>query len=288
MAIKVLKPAEFPAALREISDPPSELFLAGRWPGEDWRYLTVVGARKCSSYGREVCQKLIGELAGQPVAIISGLALGIDTVAHQAALATKLPTVAVPGSGLGRAVLHPHSNLRLADKIVAAGGALLSEFPPDYPAAVHTFPRRNRIMAGLSRAVLVIEADERSGTLITARLALDYNRDVLAVPGSIFSPLSRGTLKLIRQGATPVSSGSEILEVLGLTGGAVSQAELIFDELSPLEKIIVTALRIEPLERDELIRQTGRGAAETNAILMGLEVKGVIVESVGQIRLNSR
>lgn len=281
-----MKPENFPPPLQEIPDPPAELYVEGVLPSLEQRWLTVVGARKCSSYGREVCQQLLTDLAGWPIVIVSGLALGIDTLAHQTALKAGLLTVAVPGSGLNRMVLHPHSNIRLADTIVERGGALLSEFPPDYPAGIHTFPRRNRIMAGLSRAVLIIEANDKSGTLITARLALDYNREVLAVPGSIFSPLSQGTLKLIRQGATPVGSAEDILEALGLaTEPGATQPELNLENFSPLEQLVISLLQVEPRERDDLIRELNCGTAPANVTLMNLEVKGIIVESVGQIRL---
>ncbi len=284
--IRELLPADFPAPLQQIPDPPETLYVEGVLPSPELRWLTVVGSRKCSRYGQEVCEHLISNLAGQPVVVVSGLALGIDTIAHKAALRAGLPTVAVPGSGLGRNVLHPHSNRRLADTIVERGGALLSEFPTDYPAGVHTFPRRNRIMAGLSRAVLIIEANEKSGTLITARLALDYNRDVLAVPGSIFSPLSQGTIKLIRQGATPVGRAEDILEALGLVSEeTVKQTELNFADFTPLEQQVITLLQVEPRERDELIRELNCGTAPANVTLMNLEVKGIIVESAGHLRL---
>ncbi|MEK7092061.1 MAG: DNA-processing protein DprA, partial [Patescibacteria group bacterium] len=215
--IRKLAPEEFPEALGEMADPPKELYLEGTLPNpEEFIYLTVVGSRKLTRYGQDACEALIQGLTGQPVAIISGLAIGTDTVAHKAALAAGLPTVGIPGSGLDRSVLHPSSNSRLADQIVEQGGALLSELAPTAPAGIHTFPRRNRIMAGLAKAILIIEAGEKSGTLITARLALDYNREVGVVPGSIFSPQSAGTNQLIRSGATPITGSADLLELLGL------------------------------------------------------------------------
>lgn len=267
-----------------MADPPEELYLQGEWPRDETVFLTVVGSRKYSRYGQEACEELIKGLAGYPIVIVSGLALGIDTIAHQTALQTGLITVAVPGSGLDRQVLHPHSNKRLADEIVTRGGALLSEYPPTMPAGIHTFPRRNRIMAALAKGVLLIEAGEKSGTLITARLALDYNRDVYAVPGSIFSPGSVGTNKLIRQGATPITTSAELLEALGFETNEVAQPTLDLAELSADEKKVYELLAVEPLTRDDLIRALALPTSTANSLLGILEIKGLIKESLGEIR----
>ncbi len=283
--ISLLTAEQYPSYLAEIPEPPAKLFIEGTLPGPDYHLLTVVGSRKFSQYGREVCEKLIDGLRGYPVAIVSGLALGIDTIAHQAALKACLPTIAFPGSGLDRKVLHPHSNRRLADEIVAAGGALVSEFEPKMPAGLHTFPRRNRLMAGLAEATLVIEAGEKSGTLITARLALDYNREVLAVPGSIFSPSTLGTNELIRRGATVVTKSEHILDVFDLVQVGVTTQASLFDNVSDKEKIILELLAIEPLPRDEVIARSELATGDANATLAMLEIKGVIIESLGEIRL---
>lgn len=285
--IRKLKPEEFPMALTEMADPPNELYLEGVLPDpHEYAYLTVVGSRRVTRYGQEVCESLIRGLANQPIAIISGLAIGTDTIAHKAALDTGLPTIAIPGSGLDRSVLHPPSNARLADRIVEAGGALLSELPPGAPAGIHTFPRRNRIMAGLSKAVLIIEAGEKSGTLITARLALDYNREVGVVPGSIFSLQSHGTNQLIRQGATPITGSAHLLEMLDLKSDTDNETSAFdLDLLSPAEKVIVDLLIIEPLPRDELIRRSERPTNEINVLLATMEIKGLIKEVLGEIRL---
>lgn len=283
--IKCLGAADLPPPLLEIPEPPAQLYLEGAWPDPNFILLTVVGSRRFSTYGRDACEKIIRELAGYPVAIVSGLALGIDTIAHESALAAHLPTLAFPGSGLDQSVLHPHSNRRLADEIVAAGGALVSEFEPTYPAGLHTFPRRNRLMAGVSRATLVIEAGEKSGTLITARLALDYNRDVYAVPGSIFSPNSFGTNNLIRQGAATITSGFDILQALGLASDLPAQSQLPLTDLSPLEKQIVDLLTVEALPRDLLISQLNLSTSEVNTTLAVMEIKGLIKETMGEIRL---
>lgn len=284
-AIKKLIPAQFPPLLREINDPPATLYLEGELAPPESVYLTVVGSRKFSNYGREACEKIISELAGYPVVIVSGLAVGIDTIAHQSALQTGLLTIAIPGSGLDRTVLHPSSNRKLADEIIASGGALLSEFPPTYPAGLHTFPRRNRLMAGLAKAILVIEAGEKSGTLITARLAIDYNRDVLAVPGSIFSTGSLGTNNLIKLGAAPVCNGRDVLLALGYDLPEDGQLKLNLAELSANEKKVYELLNIEPLSRDELIRNLNLPISEANVLLATLEIKGIIKEMMGELRV---
>jgi len=212
MERKILKPNQYPAGLREIPKVPEEMYLIGEMPdsasGEpssaEYIYLAVVGTRKFSGYGKEACEKIIGGLAGYPFAIVSGLALGIDAIAHRAALDAGLKTIAIPGSGLDFSVLHPRTNHRLAKEIIESGGALLSEFDWEEPAGLHTFPQRNRIIAGISRATLVVEAPERSGALITANFALDFNRDVFAVPGSKIpreriNSLSRGRFPFARR-----------------------------------------------------------------------------------------
>ncbi len=279
-----LAPEQFPSALREINDPPEALYLEGTLPAENYTYLTVVGSRRYSRYGQDASEKLIAGLTGYPIAVVSGLAIGLDTIAHHAALAAGLPTIAVPGSGLDRAVLHPPSNRRLADQIIEAGGALLSELEPREPAGVHTFPRRNRLMAGLAKAVLVIEAGAKSGTLITARLALEYNRDVLAIPGSIFAPTAFGTNQLIRQGAGAITNSEELLEALGFTPETTTRPAM---ELSPVEEKVIEFLTIEPRSRDELIKQLSLPPAEANSLLALLEIKGLIKESLGEIYLSA-
>src|SRR3990167_5138860 len=218
--IRQLSAEEFPPQLLEIPEPPKELWLAGTLPSPETVLLTVVGARKHTSYGREACEELISGLAGYDIAIVSGLALGIDGIAHEAAMKAGLATISVPGSGLNPRVLYPRAHLQIALRILEAGGALLSEFPPDTTPAIWTFPKRNRIMAGLAHATPLIEAQERSGTLITARLATDYNRDLMVVPGSIFSPLSKGTNQFLALGATPVTSSQDILRLLGFSPDA--------------------------------------------------------------------
>jgi len=247
------------------------------------KFLTVVGSRMYTSYGRQACESLIRGLAGYPIVIISGLALGIDGIAHQTALDAGLLTVAVPGSGLDDRVLYPAAHRTLAHKILDAGGALVSELAPMEKAQSWTFPRRNRIMVGLSHAVLVIEAEIKSGTLITARLAADYSRDVLAVPGPIQSSTSKGPHMLIKKGAALIDTSEDILEALGFNIDEAKQPQLRFD-VSTNELLVVSLLK-DPLPRDELVRRLGKPASEASILLSSLELKGVITERLGLITL---
>ncbi|MGB3921890.1 MAG: DNA-processing protein DprA [Minisyncoccia bacterium] len=280
--IKGLLPQDFPALLKEITDPPTRLRYEGTLPKWENKLLAVIGSRKYSAYGREACEAIISGLSGYPVTIVSGLALGIDSIAHRAALRAGLQTVAIPGSGLDRKVLHPHSHVNLANEIVAAGGSLISEYDDTMPAGAWAFPRRNRIMAGLCHATLVIEAEKKSGTLITSRLATEYNREVGAVPGPIDSPTSDGPHMLIRLGAALVRDADDVLELLGLE--PKTPAALIeLEELSETEKIFIKLLET-PHSRDELIRLSELDIGTASAALSLLEIKGLIKEELGEVR----
>lgn len=284
--IRKLDKKEFPKAILEIPQPPKVLYIRGNLPEGNFIYLTVVGSRKYTSYGRDICQKLINGLKGYPIVIVSGLALGIDSIAHRSAIDSGLTTISFPGSGLDNFALHPQTNIRLAEEIEKSGGCLLSEFEPNFKATLYSFPQRNRLMAGISKAVLVIEAEERSGTLITARMALDYNRDVLAVPGSAFSSNSNGTNWLIKEGATPVTKSEDILIALGfeIEKPKLSDEEKYAD-CSKEEIKIINLLR-EPMPRDELIRASRLPTSEANALLSIMEIKELIKEELGEIRKN--
>ena len=206
----------------------------------------------------------------------------MDAFAHRAALKTGLPTIGVPGSGLGEKSLYPATNRVIAKEIVQAGGSLISEFPDDFHPHLYSFPQRNRIMAGVANAVLIIEAVLKSGTLITSRLATDYNRDVLAVPGSIFSKNSEGPHMLIKLGATPATSAEDVLDTLGLT--VLQSPADIGENLSEQEKTLL-ALLASPRSHDELLRaltlQSGLATESANALIMTLELQGYISKSGG-------
>ncbi len=277
-----LKPSGFPALLKEIPDPPKELFVRGAKLLDDFRYLAVVGSRKHSEYGKQSTEELISGLAGFPIVIVSGLAFGIDSIAHKAALRAGIKTVAIPGSGLAKETIYPQSHFSLAQDILKSGGTLISEFPDDFQATRWSFPQRNRIMAGISHATLVVEAGERSGTLITARLALDYNRDVFVVPGSIFNDGTRGSNSLLRQGATLITSSHDILQEFGFDSGD-TKSDKIPPDLSENEKKIFNLLQ-EPLEREALVKKLNLPIHEINVLLSAMEIKGLISESLGKIR----
>jgi len=273
---------DFPPLLREISDPPKQLYLRGQLPSVDKKWLAVVGSRACTPYGRQALEYLMGGLAGYPVVIVSGLAYGIDAEAHKAALRHGLPTVAVPGSGLDWNVLYPKANHGLAREILSSGGALLSEEKPETQAADWTFPKRNRIMVGLSHATLVVEAKEKSGSLITAKLATEYNRELLVVPGSIFSESSKGTHQFLKLGASAATEPADILRALGLAE-AVPLSPSERADLSPTEARVLELIA-SPLSRDELIRALELPISEANVLLSTMEIKGLIVENLGLVR----
>lgn len=283
MKIRDLEKKDFPPLLLEINDPPEKMRIIGDIPKTE-KYLCVVGSRKYSEYGRTVCEKLIEGLRGYSITIVSGLALGLDSIAHKAALKAGLPTVAIPGSGLGDKVLYPSSNRELASKIVDAGGALISEFDDNFRATPYSFPQRNRIMAGMSHATLVIEAELKSGTLITSKYAIEYNRDVLTIPHSIFSKTSEGPHMLLRLGATPITQSSDIVTALGLR----SRDELLqvrdYSDCSTDELELIDILK-EPLSRDEIIRRLGKPVYVTQTIIATMEIKGLIEEVMGEIHL---
>lgn len=278
--------ASLPFLLQQIPDPPKQLYYRGVLP--DWdthKILTVVGSRRYSQYGKTVCQQLLAGLSGYPIIIVSGLALGIDQIAHRAALQAKLPTVAFPGSGLDNQAIAPATNFGLAMDILAAGGALCSELEASQKAAPWTFPRRNRLMAGISHAVLVIEAGEKSGTLITSRLATEYNRDVFTIPGSIFREQAAGPHMLLKLGAYPVTSSQDILDHFGFNQPIIisedeKEEELL--DLSETEQAIWSILR-EPASKQGLARQLPNSISEINIALSLLEIKGLVQESMGMI-----
>jgi DNA processing protein len=288
MVISSILPNQFPKRLQEISDPPKILYIKGEIPPEDYKWLCVVGSRKYSPYGKATCEKLIEGLRGLPVVIVSGLALGIDSIAHRAALKNNLKTVGVPGSGLNQDVLYPSSSKILAEEIINSKGALISEFEPSFRATRWSFPQRNRIMAGLSDAILVIESEIKSGTLITSRLATEYNRDVFAVPGSIFSDTSEGPHMLIRKGALAIDSVATLREALGFPDSSSSDNKLPnieYSNCSPEEKTILNLLS-SPMSKNELIDSLDLPLAQINSTLSVLEIKGLIKEELGEIRRN--
>lgn len=277
--IQFLKKKYWPRSLLEITpqDVPKKLRIRGENPNWSQKRICIVGSRKYSDYGRAVCEKIINELSTYPITIVSGLAYGIDSIAHRYAIKNGMNTIAIPGSGLDDKVIYPKAHLDLAERILENGGCLISEYSDMQEAANWTFPQRNRIMAGISDIVLIIEAAEKSGTMITARLALDYNIEIGCVPGSVFSVYSQGTNKLLRQGAQLITCGEDILNILGIplnssTEISKSKAERI---LSTEQLEIFNLIEI-PLTKRELLDKTNIDISELNKIISVLEIEGLI------------
>ncbi|NTW15524.1 MAG: DNA-protecting protein DprA [Candidatus Moranbacteria bacterium] len=277
--IRILIPADpgFPSLLREAPFPVSLLYARGNFDGWNRPMVAIVGSRRHTAYGRQAAERIAGDLARAGIVVVSGLAYGIDSVAHGATLREGGTTVAVLGNGLDDASIHPKEHLPLARRIMEQG-AILSEYPPGTPAGRGTFPARNRIIAALSQGVVVVEAAEKSGSLITADHALECGRDVFAVPGSIFSPASTGTNGLIRQGAKLVRGVSDILEELPLRD--VSRASETAptpapDDLSEAERKVLSLLSHEPVQVDGIIKLSHLGTAEAGSALTMLEIRGL-------------
>ncbi len=281
--IRTLLPEEYPELLYQIPEPPKQLRYEGTPPIPGNKLLAIVGARKFSPYGREMCEALILGLSGEPITVVSGLALGIDSIAHRACIRTGLQTIALPGSGLDRSVIHPRSHAPLAEEIVESGGGLMSEYDDLMPAGVWAFPRRNRIMAGMCHATIVIEAEKKSGTLITSRLATEYNREVGAIPGPLHSPTSDGPHLLLRLGASLIRDKNDVLELLGLPRKDGPPTLMDIEDLTNEEKVFIKILDT-PYPRDELIRRSKVDTGTASAILSLLEIKGLIKEELGEVR----
>ena len=266
---------EYPELLKKIYDPPLLLFYTGNLQLLTSEYLiSMVGSRHQTSYHLEIADKIIGEFAGSPLTIVSGLAIGLDTACHQAALKNNLGTIAVLGSGLDQASFYPKINFKLSQEIIQKGGLLLSEYPSGTKPALHHFPRRNRILAGLSRATVVISGALKSGTLITAQVALDEGREVFAVPGNINQQLCQGPNSLLQNGANILISGQDILEYYQLS--SQKQLTITTIELTNNEKIIVDLLKIEPLSLENMLAKTTWSLPLLQATLSSLEIKNII------------
>jgi len=282
MEIRELAREEWPAQLLEIPQLPEKLWIRGSLPPEGTKLLAVVGSRAMSRYGQEACEKLITGLAGYPISIVSGLALGADACAHRAALAAGLHTISIPGSGLDDSVISPRTNFGLAKDILAAGGALISEQEPMHKPWLKEFPSRNRLMVGMSDAVLIVEAGPKSGTLITARLASEYNRDLLCIPHRIADPHAFGPHLFIRLGAALVTEPMHILEALRIPPRETTGEREAPSDLEDAELVIWDMLE-EPKTRDEILRDASgvAGTGELLTALVALELRGLVREEFG-------
>ncbi len=285
---------EYPESLREIYDPPLLLYVRGKLLPQDATAVAVVGSRRCTHYGLQCARRLSAQMAAAGVTIVSGLARGIDTAAHEGALEAGGRTIAVIGSGLAK--LYPAENQKLADRIADGHGAVVSEFPIDLPPDKQTFPMRNRIVSGWSQGLLVVESPVWSGSLITANLAADQGRPLFAVPGPIDRPSSGGCHKLIQQGAKLVMDARDVLEELGiliLTDAPVSpdnpanprqriKGATPAVNLSPEEQAVLAVIHTYETPLEEILTISGQETGEVIANLMRLEIKGLIKQLPGR------
>lgn len=264
--------ADYPSPLKQLYDPPMILYYQGKIPANLEPSIAIVGARKITGYGKLVTDQFASRLSKAGLLIISGLARGVDTVAHQAALQAQGRTLAVLGGGLS--LIYPPENTQLAAQISQGLGAVLSEFPPNYPPTAGNFPARNRIIAAFSQAVLVTEAAIDSGSLITAGLALELGKEVYAIPGPITSATSLGTAQLIKQGAKLVTTPDEILEDFDINPNAPAQVDL--SKLDQTGQTIIQLLSAETRHIDEIARELHLSSAKVSSSLIQLELSGLI------------
>lgn len=273
IAILTWEDALYPPRLKEIDQPPPVLYVRGELIAEDFWAVAIVGTRRVSAYGRQVTEELASFLASNGVTVVSGLARGVDAIAHQSALKAGGRTLAILGSGVDR--IYPPEHAQLAAQITSSG-ALVSDYVPGTPPDASNFPPRNRIIAGLSMATVVVEAGDASGALITAQFAVDQGREVFAVPGNIFAPQSKGANRLIAQGARPMLSGRDLLDVLNLT--RVTEQRQVRKALPAdgIEASLLNVLTHEPLHVDEIRNQTGLPIERVSATLTMMELKGLV------------
>jgi DNA processing protein len=284
ISIVTLNDASYPKNLKEIYDPPPLLYVKGKIEEGDKNAIAIVGSRRATTYGRLTAQRLSSQLAAQGITIVSGMARGVDSEAHKGALAVRGRTIAVLGCGID--VVYPPENRALEEKIVSSG-AVITEFPFGTKPFAGNFPKRNRIISGLSLGIIVVEAAQKSGALITARLALEQGREVFAVPGSTTSPYSKGTHNLIKEGAKLVENIDDILEelepLIGMRKEKGKEAKgFPRPLLSKEEKIIYNLLTQEPKYIDLLIQKSKLPAQRTMVILTNLQIKGLIKELSGK------
>lgn len=277
------KSQEYPPLLKEIHNPPSILFCKGDLSAFMGQKISIVGSRKLTPYGEQIVAELLANLYGSGLKIVSGLALGIDAEAHKNALQNKLKTIAVLGTGVNDSNIYPRSNFSLAKKIIKDGGLVISEFPFGTVGLKYNFPQRNRIISALSKITIVVEAAKKSGALITAYHALEQNRDVFAVPGSIKSSVSAGPNELIKQGAIPLTDTNNIREALDLDA-KINYSKKDFEKnLSKEEKLIIKHLSSTPTHVDRLSRLTDLTISTINSTLTMMEING-LVKNVGNMQ----
>jgi DNA processing protein len=272
----------YPARLGTLANPPIAIFYRGSTPAPDRPAVAIVGSRTCTRYGARTTHVLAADLARAGVAVVSGLARGIDTEAHEGALEGATPTYAVMGSG--HASIYPPENRRLAEAIAAAGGGVLSEFGPEVAPLAHNFPRRNRLLAALADAVVVVEARKKSGALITARWAADLGKEVFVLPGQIDNPACEGALALLRDGAAVIRGAEDLLSDMSwMSGpkGAPRAAAGLPASLAANECRVLALLDHEPQALDEVLARCTEAPGEVLTILLALELRGLIEQTPG-------
>jgi len=280
--IKTLPKRYWSPGLCEIPQKPHKLYINGlenfkKLRSNNYKFLCVVGSRNYTEYAERSCQKIINEIKNYPICIVSGLAYGIDSVAHRSALENNIPTIAFPGSGLDWNTIYPAGHIDLANEIIKKG-SLISEFAPNFRSMPWMFPQRNRLMAGIAEAVLIIEAGEKSGTLITANLAVEYNKTLMVVPGSIYNENSRVPNKFIQQGAELIQNGEDVLNLLGFDLKNKNSNESEFQNLRHLsekEKKIMISFRCHR-NIDKIIKETGLSISYVNSVISRLELEGLV------------
>lgn len=280
-----LESAQYPEALKAINDPPERLFFKGVWDsGLFNNCLAVVGSRRMTRYGAQITDLLISQLAAAGITIVSGFMYGIDARAHQAAVTSGGRTIAVMPCGIER--IYPQYQERLYHEIIENDGLIISEYVGDYPPLLWTFPKRNRIIAGLSLAVMVVEAGPKSGALITANLAKKYQRRVFVVAGQINVALFSGIKQLIKDGADIVTEAGDVLSYYGIKQKGSDRIASPEKELQGLEALIAKELSCEPLEIDVLSRRLRVSAAELGTAISLMELKGILVQTAGKYYVN--
>ena len=265
--------------LPHIPDPPKKLFIRGKLPAKRVKTVAIVGTRKPSAYGREIATKIASECAKNSIVVISGLALGIDSIAHRAAIDSGGKTIAVLANGVDK--IYPRSHEDLGQKILQTNGAILSEYPNNIPARPWQFLARNRIVSGLADAVVIIEAASRSGTLSTANHALDQGKEIFAVPGNITSPLSAGCNQLIKNGANPLTSVEDLLDFL-IPDRFEKQTQLFKGDTREENVILEFLSKNGTTSSDAIIKQTELSASEFNQAITMLELKGLALNNGGE------
>ncbi len=267
----------YPKLLKKIENPPEKLFYKGEWDEEIFKNcLAVVGSRRMTEYGEKITTKLVSEIAASGITIVSGFMYGIDAIAHKAAVEAGGRTIAVMPCGIE--MIHPEYQKKLYEKIINKGGLVISEYPGKYPPAKRTYPERNRIVAGLSKATMVVQAAKKSGSLITAGCAKKYKRKLFAIPGPLTSSVSIGTAKLIKNGASIVTEAKDVIGFYGAKQSLINFGRTGDKSIkeNKVERKVVKELQTEPLGIDDISRKLNLSSRETGILLSEMQLKGII------------